>query len=35
MLFLGLPEENWKKYFLESLEDIKSNKKEFLKWAQS
>ncbi len=35
MLFLGLPEKNWQKYFLESLEDIKSNKKDFLKWAQS
>ena len=28
MLFLGLPRYNWKKYFFESLKDIKSNKKD-------
>ena len=33
MLFLGLPKDNWQKYFLESLEDITDNKKNFLKWA--
>ena len=33
MLFLGLPRNNWEKYYLESLEDIKSNKKGFVEWA--
>ena len=33
MLFLGLPRDNWKKYYFESLKDIKSNKKGFVKWA--
>ena len=35
MLFLGLPKENWEKYFLESLEDIESDRKNFLQWAKS
>ena len=35
MLFLGLPRDNWKKYFFESLKDIKSNKKGFLSWANN
>ena len=34
MLFLGLPRDNWKKYFFESLQDIKSNKKGFLEWVK-
>ena len=34
MLFLGLPKNNWKKYYFESLQDIKSNKKGFLEWAK-
>ena len=34
MLFLGLPRNNWKKYYFESLQDIKSNKKGFVKWAK-
>ena len=34
MLFLGLPKDNWEKYYFESLEDIKSNKKGFLDWAK-
>ena len=34
MLFLGLPKDNWKKYYFESLQDIKSNKKAFLEWAK-
>ena len=34
MLFLGLPRNNWKKYYFESLEDIKSNKKGFVEWAK-
>ena len=34
MLFLGMPRDNWKKYYFESLQDIKSNKKEFVKWAK-
>ena len=33
MLFLGLPKYNWKKYYFESLQDIKSNKKGFMEWA--
>ena len=33
MLFLGLPKDNWKKYYLESIQDIKSNKKGFVEWA--
>ena len=33
MLFLGLPRDNWKKYYFESLQDIKSNKKGFVEWA--
>ena len=35
MLFLGLPRDNWKKYYFESLEDIKSNKKGFLDWVKN
>ena len=34
MLFLGLPEDNWQKYYLESLEDITSIEKNFLGWVQ-
>ena len=34
MLFLGLPRENWKKYYFSSLQDIKSNKKGFVEWAK-
>ena len=34
MLFLGLPRNNWKKYYFESLQDIKSNKKGLLEWAK-
>ena len=34
MLFLGLPRYNCEKYFIESLEDIKSNKKGFIEWAK-
>jgi nucleoside 2-deoxyribosyltransferase len=33
MLFLELPRDNWEKYYFESLEDIKSNTKGFVKWA--
>ena len=33
MLFLGLPRDNWKKYYFESLEDIMNNKKGFVEWA--
>ena len=29
MLFLGLPKDNWEKYYFESLQDIKNNKKVF------
>ena len=34
MLFLGLPRDNWKKYYFESLQDIKNNKKAFVEWAK-
>ena len=34
MLFLGLPKDNWKKYYFESLKDIKSNKKGFMEWVE-
>jgi len=34
MLFLGLPKDDWEKYYFESLQDIKSNKKRFLEWAK-
>ena len=34
MLFLGLPKDNWEKYYFKSIKDIKSNKKEFVEWAR-
>ena len=34
MLFLGLPRDGWIKYYFESLQDIKSNKKGFLEWTK-
>ena len=34
MLFLGLPKDNWEKYYFESLQDIKSNQKGFVKWSK-
>jgi hypothetical protein len=34
MLFLGLPKDDWKKYYFESLQDIKSSKKRFVDWAK-
>jgi len=34
MLFLGLPKKNWQKYYFESLQDIKSNKKGFIDWTK-
>ena len=34
MLFLGLPRKNWEKYYFESLQDIKSNQKGFVKWSK-
>ena len=33
MLFLGLPRKNWEKYYFESLQDIKNNKKGLVEWA--
>ena len=33
MLFLGLPKDNWKNYYFESLLDIRCNKKGFVEWA--
>ena len=35
MLFLGLPKDDWEKYYFESLQDIKSNKKRFVEWAKN
>ena len=35
MLFLGLPKDNWKKYYFESIQDIKSNKKGFVDWTKN
>ena len=35
MLFLGLPKDNWEKYYFETLNDIKSTKKGFVEWATS
>jgi len=35
MLFLGLPKDNWEKYYFESLQDIKSHKKRFVEWAKN
>ena len=34
MLFLGLPKDDWEKYYFESLQDIKSNKKRFVESAK-
>ena len=28
VLFLGLPRDNWEKYYFESLQDINSNKRD-------
>ena len=35
MLFVGLSREYWFENYFESLEDIKSSKKNFLSWAKS
>ena len=32
MLFLGLPRDDWQRYYFESLSDIKSNDKGFIEW---
>ena len=34
MVFLGLPKDNWGKYYFESLQDIQSKKKGFVEWAK-
>ena len=34
MLFLGLPKNEWQQYFLESMDDITSDKKYFLRWSK-
>ena len=34
MLFLGLPKNNWGKYYFESLEEIKSHHKGFVEWSK-
>jgi len=33
MLFLGLPRDNWRKYYFESILDIMSPEKGFVEWA--
>ena len=35
MLFLGLPKEDWQKYYLESIEDLTDEKKFFIRWVQN
>ncbi len=35
MLFSGLSKVDWSKNYIESIEDIKSDKKNFLKWAKN
>ena len=35
MLFLGMPKYDWQKFYLESLEDIISDKKNFIKWSKN
>ena len=35
MIFAGLSKKEWSRNYLESLEDIKSEKKNFLKWVKS
>jgi len=35
MLFLGLTKDEWGKYYFESLQDIKSNEKKFIEWAEN
>ena len=35
MLFLGLPRDNWRKYYFESLQDIQNNQKAFMEWAKN
>ena len=34
MLFLGLPRDNWRKYYFESILDIMSSEKGFVEWAR-
>ncbi len=34
MLFLGLPRDNWRNYYFESLQDLKSEKKGFVRWSK-
>ena len=34
MLFLGLPRNNWEKYYFESILDIESSEKAFVEWAK-
>ena len=35
MLFVGLPRENWSKYYFKNLEDINNPQKNFLNWVKS
>ena len=34
MLFVGLPKDNWERYYFKSLQEIRSNKKGFVEWAK-
>ena len=34
MIFLGFPKDSWQKYYLESIEDLTNDKKNFIKWAK-
>ena len=34
MLFLGLPKDDWEKYYFESISDITNRKKNFIKWVE-
>ena len=33
MLFIGLPRKNWEKSYFVSIDEIQSDKKDFIKWA--
>ena len=35
MLFLGMPKYDWEKFYIESIEDIISDKKNFIKWSKN
>ena len=35
MLFLGMPKYDWEKFYIESIEDIISDTKNFIKWSKN